>query len=102
MNADCVVVVSELDERPTETLAMLAHQRVRLDNCHRLEDRREPSIKLQEEQPIAIRELDKTAQLSLQDAQLLPERRISAVVPVMCRGWTAATKPIDQPIDLAA
>src|SRR5262245_17886852 len=56
----------------TETLAMP----VRLDNCHRLEDRRQPSIKLQKEERIAIRELDATAQLALQNAYLLRERRI--------------------------
>jgi Integrase core domain len=66
---------------------MPAHQRVRLDNCHRLENRREPSIKLQEEEPIAIRKLDATTQLALQNAHLLPQRGILGFKPKLRLEW---------------
>ena len=49
---------------------MPAHQRLRLDEGHRLQDRREPTIKQNEEQPIAIREPDATAHLALQNRNL--------------------------------
>jgi hypothetical protein len=55
---------------------MPAHQRLRPDDRHGLEDCRKPAIQLDEEQPIAIRELDATAHLALQHGQLLPERDI--------------------------
>jgi hypothetical protein len=41
-----------------------------------IEDCRKPAIQLDEEQPIAIRELDATSHLALQHGQLLPERGI--------------------------
>ena len=41
-----------------------------------LEDRRAPTIKLDEEQAIAVRELDPTTHLALQYNQLLPQRGI--------------------------
>src|SRR5260370_6031717 len=41
-----------------------------------LEDRRAPTIKLDEEQAIAVRELDPTGHLALQYNQLLPQRGI--------------------------
>jgi len=46
------------------------------DDHHGLEDRRTPTIKLGEEQAIAVRELDPTAYLALQHSQLMPERGI--------------------------
>jgi hypothetical protein len=52
---------------------MPAQQRLRLDDRHCLQDRREPAIKLDEEQPIAVRELDATAHLALQNDQLLSD-----------------------------
>ena len=55
---------------------MPAHQRLRPDDRHGLEDCRKPAIQLDEEQPIAIRELDAAARLALQHGQLLPERGI--------------------------
>jgi hypothetical protein len=44
---------------------MPAHQSFGPDNRHRLQDGGKPSIKLSEEQPIAIRKLDATAHLAL-------------------------------------
>jgi hypothetical protein len=55
---------------------MPAQQRLRLDDRHRLQDRWKPSIEVNEEEPIAVRELDATALLALQDGQLLPQRGI--------------------------
>jgi hypothetical protein len=46
------------------------------DDRHGLEDRRKPAIQLNEEQAIAVREVDATAPPALQDDQLLPEQSI--------------------------
>src|ERR1700751_1546340 len=50
--------------------AMPSHQRLGSDGRHRLHDRWNPPIQLEEEQPIAVRELDPTAPLALQHGQL--------------------------------
>jgi hypothetical protein len=55
---------------------MPAHQGLWPDDHHGLEDRRAPTIKLDEEQAIAVRELDPTVHLALQYDQLLPQRGI--------------------------
>ena len=60
---------------------MPAHQRLWLYDGHRLQDRREPAIKQNEEEPIAIREPNTSVLLALQDSQLKFERRI------LCRSW---------------
>jgi hypothetical protein len=52
--------------------AMPAHKGLWPEDHHRLEDRRTPTIKLDEEQAIAVRELDPAAHLPLQYNQLLP------------------------------
>ena len=52
------------------------HQRLGPDNQHCLEDRREPTIELDEEQAVVVTESDATAQLAPQHNQLLPERGI--------------------------
>src|SRR5262249_25541539 len=59
-----------------KTGTMPAHQRLGPDDRDHLEDRRKPAIQLDEEQAIAVRELDPTADLPLQHNQLLPERGI--------------------------
>jgi hypothetical protein len=46
------------------------------DDYHGFEDRWAPTIKLNEKQAIAVRELDATEQLALQYNQLVPERSI--------------------------
>ena len=66
---------------------MPAHQRLRLDDGHCLQDRREPAIKQNEEQPIAIREPDTTAHLALQNGNLPPERGILRLKPALRLGW---------------
>jgi hypothetical protein len=60
----------------TKPSAMPAHKGLWPDNHHGLEDRQAPTIKLDEEQPIAVRELDPTAHPVLQHNQLLPQRGI--------------------------
>jgi hypothetical protein len=45
---------------------MPAHKGLWPDNHHGLEDRRTPTIKLDEQQAIAVRELDTTAYLAMQ------------------------------------
>ena len=55
---------------------MPAHKGLWPDDQHGLEDRRTPTIKLDEEHAIGVRELDATAYLALQHAQLMPERGI--------------------------
>jgi hypothetical protein len=45
--------------------AMPSHQRLGSDGRHHLRDRWKPSIQLEEEQPIAVRELNPTAHLAL-------------------------------------
>jgi hypothetical protein len=49
---------------------MPAHQRLWLYDGHRLQDRREPAIKQNEEEPIAIREPNTSVLLALQGCQL--------------------------------
>jgi hypothetical protein len=51
-------------------------QCLRSNNQHGPQDRGEPAIELDEEQPIAVIELDTTTHLALQHNQLLPERSI--------------------------
>jgi hypothetical protein len=58
-----------------------AHERLGPDDHHGLEDRWKPSIELDEEQVIAVRELDPTARLALQHDQLVPERGILCFKP---------------------
>jgi hypothetical protein len=53
--------------------AMPAHKGLWPNDHHGLEDRRTSTIRLDEEQAIAVRELDPTAHLALQYNQLLPQ-----------------------------
>ena len=52
---------------------MPAHQRLRPDDRHGLEDCRKPAIQLDEKQAIAVRELDTTAYLASEHGQLMPQ-----------------------------
>ena len=61
--------------------AMPSHQRLGSDGRHHLHDRWKPSIQLEEEQPIAVRELDPTAHLALKPNQLTSERGILSLKP---------------------
>ena len=60
----------------TKSGTMPAHQRLWPNDLDRLEDRRKPTIQLDEEQAIVVGEPDPTAHLALQHSQLLPERGI--------------------------
>jgi hypothetical protein len=55
---------------------MPAHKGLWPDDHHGLEDRWTPTIKLDEEQAIAVRELDTTAYLAPEHGQLMPQRAI--------------------------
>jgi hypothetical protein len=55
---------------------MPSHQRLGPDDGHGLHDRWKPPIQLEEEQAIAVRELDPTAHLALKHHQLASERGI--------------------------
>jgi hypothetical protein len=66
--------------RPAANLCQSAgadpHNRLGPVDPHGLEDRRKPTIQLDEEQAIGVCELDATAQPALQHNQLMPERGI--------------------------
>ena len=57
-----------------KTSAMPAHNGLCPDDRDGLEDRRKPAIQLDEEQAIAVREMDPTAHLAPQHSQLMAER----------------------------
>jgi hypothetical protein len=55
---------------------MPAHEGLGPDDRNGLEDRRKPTIQLDEEQTIAVGELDAAAHFALQHGQLVSERGI--------------------------
>jgi len=55
---------------------MPTHQGLRPDDRDGLQDRRKPSIQLDQEQAIVVAELDATSHLSPQHGQLMPERGV--------------------------
>jgi hypothetical protein len=55
---------------------MPTHQRFRLENPHDLQDRRKPSIHLEEEPAIVVREPGPAGHLAPQNDQLMSERSI--------------------------
>jgi hypothetical protein len=55
---------------------MPTHEGLGLDDRDGLEDRWKPSIQLDQEQAISVRELDTTAHPPLQHNQLMAERRV--------------------------
>ena len=59
-----------------KTSTMPAHDGLGPDDRDRLQDRRKPPIQLDEEQAIAIRELDPTAHLAPQHDQLMSQRGV--------------------------
>jgi hypothetical protein len=58
----------------TQIRTMPVHKRLWPDNRHGLKDRWKPAIHLDQEQAIAVGELDAAAHLTLQHDQLLSER----------------------------
>jgi len=61
---------------PAEAGTMPTHQRLGSDDRDCLQDHRKPSIQLDQEQPIVVRELDATSHLPPQYGQLMPERGV--------------------------
>jgi hypothetical protein len=70
--------------RAAEARAMPSHLRLGPDGPHCLHDRREPPIQLQEEQAIAVSELNPTAHLALKHHQLTSERGILSLENMRC------------------
>jgi hypothetical protein len=66
------------DKRSARTCS---HQRLGPDGRHRLHDRWKPPIQSEEEQAIAVRELDPTAHLTLKYDQLTSERSVLSLKP---------------------
>jgi len=58
-----------------------------LDDRDDLQNRREPSIQLDKEPAIAVREPDPTLHLAPQNDQLMSERRILCFKPTLRREW---------------
>ena len=67
--------------------AMPAHQRLGADDCENLKDRREPTIKLNEEPAIVVRKLGPAPHLAAQDDQLMSERRILGLKSALRLEW---------------
>src|SRR5438132_1466535 len=61
---------------PAEAGPMPTHEGLRSDDRDGLEDRWKPSIQVDQEQAIPIREVDATARPTLQHDQLMSERRV--------------------------
>jgi hypothetical protein len=66
---------------------MPPHERLRLDDGEDPQDRRKPSIQLDQEPAIAAREPDPTMNLTPQNDQLMPECRILCLKPALRLEW---------------
>src|SRR5260370_10179892 len=66
---------------------MPTHEGVGPDDCEDLQDRREPTIKLNEEPAIVVRKLGPAPRLAAQDDQLMSERRILRLKPALRLEW---------------
>jgi hypothetical protein len=66
---------------------MPPHQRFGLDNCDDLQNRRKPSIHLNEEPAIIVREPDATMQTTPQDNQLMSKHRVLHLKPQLRLEW---------------
>src|ERR1700688_763695 len=65
----------------TKAGSVPTHQRFGLDNCDDLQNRRKPSIHLNEEPAIIVREPDATMQPTPQDNQLMSKHRVLSFKP---------------------
>ncbi|MGC1956706.1 MAG: hypothetical protein WA683_03490, partial [Pseudolabrys sp.] len=72
---------------PTKTGPMPTDQRVWTDDRDDLQDRRKPSIQLDKEHAIAVREPDSAAHLTPQNDQLMSECRILCLKPALPLEW---------------
>ena len=68
---------------PAEAGTMPTHEGLRSDDRDGIENRWKPSIQLDEEQAIPIREMDATAGLSPQYEQLTSERQLNCSLAVL-------------------
>jgi hypothetical protein len=66
---------------------MPTHKRLGPDDRENLQDRREPSIQLDQEPAIAVREPDPPLHLAPQDDQLMSERCIFCLKPALRLEW---------------
>jgi hypothetical protein len=62
---------------------MPTYQGVGPDDCENLQDRREPTIKLNEEPAIVVRKLGLAPHLAAQDDQLMSKYRIPSFKPAL-------------------
>jgi hypothetical protein len=62
---------------------MPTHERLGTDDREDLQDRRKPSIQLDKEPAIIVREQDATLQLTPQNDQLMSERRVLGFKPAL-------------------
>ena len=73
-------IATKADSVPT-------HQRFGLDNCDNLQNRGKPSIHLNEEPAIIVREPDATMQTTPQDNQLMSKHRVLRPKPQLRLDW---------------
>ena len=66
---------------------MPTHERLGSDDRENLQDRREPSIQLDKEPAIVVREPDPALHLTPQDDQLMSERRILCLKSALRLEW---------------
>jgi hypothetical protein len=62
---------------------MPPHERFGVDDCDGVQDRGKPSIQLDEEQAIAVREPNAAAQLAPQNDQLMSQCRVLGFKPAL-------------------
>jgi hypothetical protein len=66
---------------------MPPNERLRLNDCEDLQDRRKPSIQLDEERAIVIRQSDPATHLTSQYDQLMSEHRVLGLKPALRPEW---------------
>ncbi len=66
---------------------MPTHERLGTNDCENLKDRWEPAIEMDEEPPLAVRNLGPPLQPASQDDQLMSERRILRLKPALRLEW---------------
>jgi hypothetical protein len=71
---------------------MPRHDGLRTDDREHLQDRRKPSIQLDKEPAIVIRQPDPTMNLTPQNDQLMSERRILCLKPTLLKGEAKMAK----------
>jgi hypothetical protein len=80
-----VVVTSNASS--SESRPCAKHERLGPDGCENLQDRWNPTIHLDEEPSILVRQPDPTAQLASQDHQLMSKHRVLGFKPQLRPEW---------------